>query len=94
VVIDSRHVTIQALTEVSLPGPQAFGRHSPTSPHPGGCAAPLVCSIEFFGFFLLILSYSTTFLDESPDRSASSRYWLPQRPLPILGFAYFAELYI
>ena len=24
---------------VSLPGPQAFGRPSPTSPHPGGCAA-------------------------------------------------------
>jgi len=34
VVIDSRHVTIQALTEVSLPGPVADGRPSPTSPHP------------------------------------------------------------
>ena len=34
VVIDSRHVTIQALTEVSLPGPAADGRPSPTSPHP------------------------------------------------------------
>jgi hypothetical protein len=40
VVIDSRHVTIQALTEVSLPG--ACGRWSAfadLTPTPGGCAA-------------------------------------------------------
>jgi hypothetical protein len=55
----------------------------------------LVCSIEFSGLFLLVLPYSTTFLDESPDKAGLFTVPVASKASAGSGFCIFCRaLYI